>query len=338
MKIIRCIAGLIGIFSLLTFPSCHKSDPAVILGNWVTSTDFAGSPRSGAYCFVIGAKAYVGLGYGGPNNIYLPDSYVFDSGNTTWIKIADFPGTLREQSVAFSVNGKGYVGTGYNRELATVQLKDFWEYDPASNQWKQLNDFGGDARYNAVAFDDGTYGYVGTGYNGNFYSDFWQYNPSDDSWKVTTPTPKKREQSMIMTINNKIYLCGGSNNGAPIYDLWQFDPATQLWSNQTPLTTDAQYANFKLAVNRYSGVAFTLDNKGYLATGLGGGVSQTTVYQYDPGALTWTKMTPYEGAARSYSVAFVVGGKAYLTTGQNGTFHFDDMKEFRPLEEYNIND
>jgi N-acetylneuraminic acid mutarotase len=338
MKMIRCIPGLIVIFAFLTFPSCHKSNPAVVLGNWVTSTDFGGSPRSGAYCFVIGEKAYVGLGYGGPNNTYLPDSWVFEPGNTRWSKIADFPGTLREQAVAFSLNGKGYVGTGYNRERIlpdTYQLKDFWEYNPASNQWKRLGDFGGDARYNAVAFDDGTYGYVGTGYNGNFYSDFWQYNPADDSWKPTAATAKKREQSLIMTINGKIYLCTGTNNGSPLYDLWEFNPATQSWTNQTPLTTDPQYANFKLAVSRYSAVSFTLDGKGYIATG---GPSQNSVYQFDPAALTWTKMTPYEGAGRSYAVAFVVAGRAYLTTGQNGNTHFDDMKEFRPLEEYNIND
>src|SRR5882672_4289122 len=118
MKIIRRIAGLICLCTLLTFPSCNKSPVTAQLGNWVHSGDFQGVPRSGAFCFTIGSKAYVGMGYNGSTSTlhYLRDGHVYDQDAGIWSDIAPFPGEPRERAVAFSLHGKGYVGTGYNRD------------------------------------------------------------------------------------------------------------------------------------------------------------------------------------------------------------------------------
>jgi len=282
------------------------------------------------------------LGWGPEPNvlgIYHRDSYAYDLNNSYWTKLADFPGELREKAVSFSVNGKGYVGTGYNRDSTNVYLKDFWEYDPGTNVWTQLNDFAGPARSNAVAFADSKYGYVGTGYNGLYYNDFWRYDPADDSWTQIPFPGAKREQATTMTIDGKVYLCSGTNNGSPIADIWQFNPEvdpSSAWTPVTPLTTDAQYANFKVAVTRYDAVGFSMNGMGYIATGQTPQY-QNSVYQYDPVGLTWTKMTPFEGSPRSQAVAFVLNGRAYLGTGGNGSLRFDDMEEFQPLADYDVN-
>ena len=60
-----------------------------------------------------------------------------------WTQKASMPGTARNSAVAFTVNGKGYLGTGYDGEN---YLKDFWEYDPTSNQWTQQADYPGSGR------------------------------------------------------------------------------------------------------------------------------------------------------------------------------------------------
>ncbi len=343
MKIIRCIAGLVCLCILFMFPSCNKSTVTVPLGNWVHTQDFPGVPRSGAFCFTIGNTAYVGAGYNGTlaGVQYVNNCFSFDQDGGIWRAIAPFPGVPRERAVAFSINGKGYVGTGYNRaqdSVAYIQLKDFWEYDPATNQWKRLNDFAGGARYNAVGFAYTNYGYVGTGFDGSYYGDFWRYDPSNDSW---TPIPSypgtKRQQATVMPIDGKFYLISGYNNNSYVFDTWKFDPAAapnDAWTNVTPLTTDAQFANFKVAVSRYDAVAFGLDGMGYIATGS----SQNSIYQYNPVASSWTKMTPFERAPRSQAVAFVVGGIPYLGTGLNGNTRFDDMEIFQPTADYNAND
>jgi len=101
-------------------------------------------------------------------------------------------------------------------------------------------------------------------------------------------------------------------------------------------TTDAQYANFKAAVTRADAVGFSVNSMGYIATGQSPQY-QNSIYQYDPVGLTWTKMTPFEGAPRSQAVAFVLDGRAYLGTGGNGSLRFDDMEEFQPLADYDVN-
>ena len=142
------------------------------LGNWSRTTPFKGRPRSGAIVFTIGTKAFVGLGYDGDD--YLADFYMMDINSGFWESKKSFPGKARERAIAFSINGLGYVGLGYNREEEKEELGDFWEYNPETNEWRQLNDFEGTARYNAIGFSIGSKGYIGTGYDGDEYnSDFW---------------------------------------------------------------------------------------------------------------------------------------------------------------------
>jgi hypothetical protein len=58
-------------------------------------------------------------------------------------------------------------------------MKDFWEFDPVTNVWTQLADFGGVARSDAVGFSIGTKGYIGTGRINlsTQLNDFWEFNP-----------------------------------------------------------------------------------------------------------------------------------------------------------------
>ena len=42
-------------------------------------------------------------------------------------------------------------------------LKDFWEWDQATDVWTRKADFGGIARRDAVGFSIGNKGYIGTG-------------------------------------------------------------------------------------------------------------------------------------------------------------------------------
>ena len=67
----------------------------------------------------------------------------------------------RLDAVGFSIGSKGYIGTGLP---ISGFVKDFWEYDPATNTWTQKADFGGTARHSAVGFSIGSKGYIGTGW------------------------------------------------------------------------------------------------------------------------------------------------------------------------------
>jgi len=152
------------LFTLLIFLTSVSScsdDPEdeSTLGNWTRTSPFKGRPRSGAFAFTVGTKAFVGLGYDGDD--YLSDFYVMDITSGYWEAMENFPGVPRERAIAFSINGKGYVGLGYNRDEDEEELGDFWEYDPSTGAWTQKAYYGGGPRVAATGFSIGSKGYAG---------------------------------------------------------------------------------------------------------------------------------------------------------------------------------
>ncbi len=307
------------------------------LGNWTRTTPFKGRPRSGAIVFTVGTKAFVGLGYDGDD--YLSDFYAIDINSGFWDGRASFPGQPRERAVAFSINGKGYVGLGYNRNEDKEELGDFWEYDPDANTWNQVADFGGTARYNAIAFSIGDRGYVGTGYDGDQYnSDFWEYDPATNFWREVKSYPgEKIEGGFALIVNSKAYICGGRNNGLFNTDFWEFDASGSeiTWTNRSVEDTETYYEEFKSAVHRYDASTFTIGDRGYIVGGITStGSASGTVYEFNATTGIWDEKTSFEGSSRSLAVAFVLEGRAFLGTGQNGSSRYDDVWEFKPDETY----
>jgi N-acetylneuraminic acid mutarotase len=325
------------IFPLLVTQSCSDSsdDETSTIGNWTKTTPFKGRPRSGAICFTIGSKAFVGLGYDGDE--YINDFYVYDLSKGYWESKATFPGLSRERAVAFSVGGKGYIGLGYNRDEDKEELGDFWEYDPDTNTWTEVANFGGTARYNAVAFAIGDKAYVGTGYDGDKYnSDFWEYDVVNNSWKEIASFPgEKIEGGFSFVVNGKAYVAGGRNNGLYNRYFWEFNPSDLSWVNRTPDSDESYYTEFTSAVQRHDAVALTIDGYAYVIGGYSSsGAVDNSVYIFNPLDNSWDSRTSFEGSARSLAVGYVLDSRAFVGTGQNGTSKYDDIWEFKPAEAY----
>lgn len=312
-----------------------QSDEEDVLGNWTKTTPFKGRPRTGAVVFTIGSKAFVGLGYDGDE--YISDFYSYDINSGYWETKKSFPGILRERAVSFSANGKGYIGLGYNRDRTKEELGDFWQYDPATDTWQQVSDFGGTARYNAVGFAIGSRAFVGTGYDGDKYnSDFWEYDTDANTWKEIQSYPgEKIERGLAFTIGENGYVCTGRNNGLYNLDFWQFNSENRSWTRLSPRSDDSYYDEFKLAVQRHDAVSMVIDDKAYIIGGISStGAVDKSVYEFDYTTSVWKKKTSFEGSARSMAVTFVLDGRGFIGTGQNGSNTYDDVWEFKPLQEY----
>jgi len=323
---------VLGLF-LVTGCGSSSVDP---LGNWIKKSDFEGRPRGSAVSFVIGDKAYVGLGYNDDDdNEYLKDFWVYNSSIDRWDRIADFPGNGRIAAVSFSINGKGYVGTGYDGDN---KLKDIWEYDPTLNTWTQKDDFLGGARYKAVGFSIDNYGYIGTGYGDDSVDkiDFYRFDPTASAgsqWlKVQSIGGSKRRGATAFTYNNKAYVCTGISNGVFLTDMWEYDPSVDSWTKKIDLEDDDSWT-----ITRQNASSFVLDGKAYVFFGEKSG-TLSDVWEYSFTTDTWIEKTAFEGATRTNAVAFNVGGTAIVTTGQTGSYYLDDVWEFRAFEEYNDED
>lgn len=111
---------------------------------WTQKADFGGSETSSTVGFSIGTKGYIET----DGNEF----WEYDPAANSWTRKADFGGTARSAAVGFSIGAKGYIGTGDAGLFNAIPLKDFWEYDPATNTWTQKADLGGKARFRATGF------------------------------------------------------------------------------------------------------------------------------------------------------------------------------------------
>ena len=308
-------------------------------GKWLRTGNFIDVGRSYAVTFTIGKDIYLSTGYTGA--AYMNDLWVRDPKTWAWTQMASIgaeggeEALVRGYSVGFSLESgggaAGYVGLGYTSD--SQYLRDFWRFDPSSNRWTKLNDFGGTARYGAVAFVVNNKAYVGTGYDGEDYlKDFWQYDPAADSWKrIDSFNGSKRRGAMTFIIGPAAYVVGGENNGQGVDDFWAFDGLTETWirkrtiSDASPDDYDDDYE----IVRRY-GAAFALDGKAYISCGDLSNILRNDTWEYDPLTDLWKREAVLDGPARTGAIGFSASGYGFLATGRGGSSCFNDVYQFLP--------
>ncbi|HRH59473.1 MAG TPA: kelch repeat-containing protein [Chitinophagaceae bacterium] len=232
----------------------------------------------------------------------------------------------RTDAAGFSIGSKGYIGTG-SHLLLGAYLTDFWEYDPATNNWTQKADFGGGQRDQAIAFNIDNKGYIGFGFyyslTSYYFYDLWYYEPNTNKWTLISPsyTPAKYNASAF-AVNGKAYIgLGIYDYGYVASDFKEYNPGTNVWS---------QKATFS-GGRRSGAVGFTIGNKGYIGTGLDSTYTRTKdFWEYDPATNSWTQKADFGGTARTNAIGFTIGNKGYLGTGYDGNYR-NDFWEYDPI-------
>lgn len=330
--------------------SCKKSDTTTVYGNWTRSSTFSGPQRSEAVAFVINNIAYAGTGRN-PNNTtgFFNDFYAFDPSKGGWSQVTSMPTAagLRYGAVAFTANGKGYVAGGNNGN--GVYLKDVWLFNPDSTttvgstvtvgKWRQVASLPV-ALYGAVGGSLNNVGIVGSGFDGsNNTNIFYRYNPTTNAWsQLPVPFPgDKRTGASAFVAANQFYVVGGSNNSANVTDVYAYDAAATKWTAKRFLrsVSNSTETYDYSGVARSQAVAFTVNDKGYVALG---GSTLTTCYEYSPADDAWTLKNPISGAtgtgatgtARNNAVGFGIGNYGYVGLGVNGSTRLDDFYRFAP--------
>lgn len=394
------VLAILGLF----FAACDDDDH---LGDWAKATQFSGAPREAAVCFTdpTTGTVFVALGYGARSEEF-SDMYEFNG--STWSKVedAEFPapynplpanpsegsslennGRGRHSAVAFVIGDYAYVGLGYvtafngylnnNGDPNDQKLidrdrtffKDFYRFNMKTKKWEDnITPFPGDARRDAVAFSDGTSGYVGTGfgYNNRVYRDFYKFNPEGrgeggtiGSWESMDALGDARYGATAFVINNAAYVCLGTNSttgvggGGYVLDVVKFDFATQKWTAMGALTDkpgvkqDKDYGR----IPRAYAISFISD-KGkdnepyaYIACGQN---NQRTVWKYNHKKDQWHQMedlSRYANAPVIAGVGFSYGGYGYYATGgsavdgSNTSYFFIESWRFIPdVKEDRAND
>jgi N-acetylneuraminic acid mutarotase len=183
-------------------------------------------------------------------------------------------------------------------------------------------------------------GYVGTGFDGNNLKDMWEYNPATDTWiQKTSIGGSKRRNATTFVIGTKGYLLTGEDNSEYMSDLWEYDPGTDTWTKKRSIAdvTTETFDDKYTTIAGVGKVGFTINGKGYLATG--GKTAGTEVWEYNPSTDLWQEKTAFEASTpRQDAVGFAIANRGYVTTGKSQSAYFDDIWAFDPDAALNEND
>jgi N-acetylneuraminic acid mutarotase len=276
-----------------------------------------------------------------------------------WVSRASLTGIGAFGAAAsFTVNNLAYVGTGLNPLAPTQKLTTLFRYTPAAipastpdgfdsayGSWTQLQAFPGQPRSNAVGFNIGNTGYIGSGLANDgvtALADFYAYNPGTNTWSPIDSlqdesTSYPRFDAVAFSFDTTAYVLTGTNGTNYFGDVWRYSPTANTWIQQYNYPGSA----------RSGAVSFVYNNQGYIVTGYTPGdlwAVNNLCYDFwsftpanDSSATAWTRHKDiyntnaasfdngYTNIIRTKGSGFLIlgqpaGDKAYITLGSdNGT-------------------
>jgi N-acetylneuraminic acid mutarotase len=240
-----------------------------------------------------------------------------------WISKASFAGTARHRSTAFAIGSKGYVGGGHINSGISVYHEDYWQYDPGSDSWTQIADFGGGKRYHSTAFTIGEFAYVGLGEDDddNYYNDYWRYVPVLNIWQPIAPYPgNPRRGAASFVIDENGYVGTGQSDFGYENDFYRYDPVSNQWFVVADFIGEA----------RSAAVGLSYGSSGYVGTGHVIGDDTRDFYEYDSNTDSWIQKADVGIYDRQDATGFVLNGKGYLGTGNDvdGNVNYKDFWEY----------
>jgi len=216
-------------------------DPSI--DTWTEIDSLPGAGRLDAVAFAITGRGYVALGQS-VGDVF-SDLYRYDPASG-WTQLPDFPGIPREEAFAETIGTKAYVGTGLDIDF--FRIKDFWEFNPASDTWTQLTDLPLELE-GAASFTINNDLYVGTGSGnedvsfvmegevieapvtmGKQRKDFYKYNVTQNQWTQINQLPGlNRERAIAFSINGIGYV---GMSGITFSDAGPYFNGSDFWSYQ----------------------------------------------------------------------------------------------------------
>lgn len=123
--------------------------------------------------------------------------------------------------------------------LSSTYYRDFWRYNPSTNDWTQLAQFGTTRSSPAMAYDDSTdtvYSFGGSTSvpaASSMRNDLYKYDVQANTWTLVTVSgtlPATRLHASLEYYNSQLWLFGSYTTLAAANTLSVFDISTSTWS------------------------------------------------------------------------------------------------------------
>lgn len=176
-------------------------------------------------------KAYVCLGTFNLNE--RKKAWEYNFGSNVWTQKSDIPFTDRYNQICFSLNGKAYILGGFDFTNSKLELNDFYQYNPETDTWTQLDNFPGGTCSNLPVFIYNNKAYVL--YKEN---ELWEFDPSNLSWiKLRTLTQSARGTAGI-NIGEFFYILAPNTPEKKI-SVYEYNFSDNILNEKTCLPGDA---------------------------------------------------------------------------------------------------
>lgn len=191
----------------------------------------------------------------------------------------------------------------------------------AQGLWTRVADFPGENRIFASYFSIGGTGFIAGGRHRSlsgldYNKDFYAYDQETDKWTRLPDLPYPVTEACSFSIGNKGYIVGGRDTLGFRSTMLVWDNSTRTWSESNPLPT---------ALSRAMGVAFSINGKGYVATGMdpsGGLLSD--LWEYDPQTGGWNQKASLPWWPRLNATSFTIHECGYVIGGMADFFQTPD--------------
>ena len=293
-------------------------------GKWVDREIFPGEDRINAVAFAIEDKGYLGFGQKAPFDnceIALSDFWQYDL-NTGWesidIDLSSDAVAARSMAVGFALGNKGYLGWGCS---CGGLLRDFYEFDPKVNSWKELTGPSFDGRILATSFVIEDKAFIGGGGTIGCLpimcellsctiiepSDIFRYDANSSSWQSESIWNKGFAYNSRPTsfgIGNKAYL---GLEGQVSRDFYEFDPE-KGWEVITAFPGQG----------RFDAIALVLHGKAYVSLGEKNGIPLNDLYEFDPNSNEMWRKVSGPPESTSYNLALSIKNRGIVVQLSNG--------------------
>ena len=172
--------------------------------------------RASAMAWSVGGKGYLFGGRDSTNALH-NDLWEYDPVKDFWKQIDDnTPLTPRVNGVACTIGERVYLGLGFHQSihLDSSYLRDWWEYNPINNEWKQLANFPNKNTVKPIAYVQEDKIYCVHGFGTGFTAEIIAYDIATDQWELITQ--HSRNDIMCMagtgaTLHGRSYYGTGFN-------------------------------------------------------------------------------------------------------------------------------
>lgn len=276
--------------------------PVTVVDPWIRKAFF---PESGANDLTASVAFTVnGMGY-----VHAPFSDAslrrYNPATNQWSSALPMPnGQPMYSATSFTVGSKAYLGMSLD---AMRSSREFWEYDPGANSWRQVADFP-DSVTESIGVSWANYGYVLTKTD---QANFWRFNPDTESWdqmadfpgNTTDPWPGNFVASGGFVIGDSFYVYA-SDAFPNWYRLYAYSFTTNTWSQKNDIDTNAL---------GYLTAGFSIGGNGYV-------MLNGELRVYDPLTDSWSSR---QGIPSDKSLVFVLNDQAYVFANLTGYLFYE---------------